>query len=325
MYREPQKFLALLVVAYAVGVGVGLHALIGRRSPLVQGAAAVVALAGILAYGYTELWGLSGQVHLSRYPDSWAAADEAMLDRGDGTLLVFPWVPYAVWTFSDGRIVANPAASFFSRPVLSADGAGFQNAPPPNVDAFRVYVGQLLSDRKQLQDLGRLLAPLDVRFVAWLKEVDWWRYPFLRRQSDLRLIYDSEEIDIFENLAWTPPPTRLADEELVEEPPIVPPESLAFPAIGARFSPSRTIEPAGTPFVATGDRCTDGWQLGDQDATCHMGAVATFRSPESPQRLWRPEQAIGTIGLAVSGAALAAALFVLRPRRRRLKRSDDGI
>jgi hypothetical protein len=38
-----------------------------------------------------------------------------------GHLLVFPWHLYAVWSFSDGRIVANPAPSFFSREVLAGD------------------------------------------------------------------------------------------------------------------------------------------------------------------------------------------------------------
>lgn len=182
--REPQKFLALTVLAYAVSFGFGADALadaLAARPRLVRRVATACLLALPVLLVPNLWWGLGGEVHTSRYPAGWAAAEQAM---GSGTeaVLFLPWHQYQPFAFTDGRTVATPAAAYFSRPVISGDdpelgGAGRSLSPRSH------YVAQLLARRGRIHHLGRLVAPLGVRFVAAVPGHgdDRW----LARQQDL--------------------------------------------------------------------------------------------------------------------------------------------
>jgi hypothetical protein len=315
-YREPQKFLALTVVAYAVLGAVGLERVgrAGRRWAL---AAAPVAFAAVLLYGHALLWGLGGDVQLSRYPASWSEADRVMERGGEGRLLVLPWWLYEDWPFTDGRIVASPAPSFFSdREVLVGRDIGLE-LPPASVDPFSYYVDDVL-DVEGLRDLGRRVAPLDVRYLAWTEEAERADLQLLARQRDLERVYRADDLVLFENRAWRGPEVGLARIE-VEEPDVGRVGDPALPLV-PRVPGWREIQPRTDPFVAVAERCTDGWRLDDAGARCHLGAVAAFDTPDETATLWRPLAALQVWALVVTLAAVGWAVLQLRrtpPGRRR--------
>lgn len=213
VYREPEKFLSLAVLAYAVLGGLGLDALTKRLSPVhtrLGWVACALALAAVAGYGHGMFWAFSGRVHLSRYPAGWSNANAVMEARGPGRLLVLPWRPYAIWSFSDGRIVANPAPSFFTRDVVSARGAGFDAVRDREGDPVATLIGSALSQRADTRRFGGLVAPAGVRFIAVLKEADWQRYGFLAHQRDLRAVYRNPHLVLYENASWRAGPV-LAD------------------------------------------------------------------------------------------------------------------
>jgi hypothetical protein len=338
IYREPQKFLALLVLAYATFGAVGLEAVVtrdGRTARARSWGASALAICVAIAYAYTLLWGFWGQVHLSRYPSDWARAEQIMEAEGPGRVLVLPWHLYAVLSFSDGRIVANPARSFFSREVIAGDNVGFPTIPTQSVDPFSAWVQEILAHRGQVREVGHLVAPLDVRFIVLLEEADWERYRFLERQSDLTTLYKGTELQLFANGAWRgrvlplgrdePAPfawdvAPAATERLVAEDPRAPVAVGTFPL--ARLIPGwRSVEPGSDEYVATGNRCTDGWRLGEEKPVCHLGAVAAFPSPDEPETLWRPLAGARVAGFLISGLTLVGALSYGRragaPTRRR--------
>jgi hypothetical protein len=286
VYREPQKFLALVTLAYAIFGAVGLDALLrpAGRLPgrsIARAVAPPLAVALVIAYGYTMLWGFSGQVRPARYPTSWAQAERTMDARGEGRLLVFPWHLYAVWTFSGGRIIANPAPSFFSREVLAGDEAGFRSVPPQSPDPFSRYIVEVLAHRGEVRWLGHLVAPLGVRFIAWMREADWWQYRFLRRQKDLVPVYKGERIVLFENQAWRGTVFGLEDGAAIANPSelfgsrdereaaslLYPSPSLVsrvdggLPLLARSLPGGRRVLPQTGRFLAMTDRCSDGWRL----------------------------------------------------------------
>lgn len=213
VYREPEKFLSLAVLAYAVLGGLGLDALTKRLSrvrPRLGWVACTLALAAVAGYGHGMFWAFSGRVHLSRYPPGWSIANAVMETRGPGRLLVLPWRPYAIWSFSDGRIVANPAPSFFTRNVVSARGAGFDAVRDREGDPVATLIGSALSQRADTRRFGALVAPVGVRFIAVLKEADWQHYGFLAHQRDLRAIHRDPDLVLYENASWRAGPV-LAD------------------------------------------------------------------------------------------------------------------
>jgi hypothetical protein len=172
--------------------------------------------------------------------------------------------------------------------------------------------------------------------VVSLREVDFWKYRFLERQSDLDPVYRGKRLVLFENLAWREGPlgVQLGDEleapsalfgsgreeevteRFHESPPLRPRADVTFPSIARALPIWRQVEPANTPLLLTTDRCTDGWRLGQLAARCHLGALAAFESPERPEVLWRPLAGTRILGYLVSGLTLAsAAVYLLRARR----------
>jgi hypothetical protein len=195
------------------------------------------------------------------------------------------------------------------------------------VDPFSGWVQDILAHRGKIQELGHLVAPLDVRFVVLLHEADPEQYVFLRHQADLAPLYRGRRLELFENLAWRGSVLPLAPagsssfafddgSEVTQQ--LIPAEPLA-PVTGGSLGPVarilpgwRSIVPVGAQFVATGDRCTDGWRLEDQEPVCDLGAVAAFSSPAQTETLWRPAAGARVVGLLVSGLTLVGALFYVR-------------
>jgi hypothetical protein len=328
VYREPQKLLAGVVLAYGMFAAIGLGNVVvrwksSRVPPALIGA---VLLASALTYTYPLLWGFGGQVHLSRYPDSWIQAKQFIEERGPGNVLVFPWHQYAVWTFSDGRIVANPAASFFRRSVLIDKEAGFSSVPLQSPDPFLLYVRQIVQNASRVDWLGHLIGPLDVRYVILLHEVDDWNYQFLDAQTDLRPLLRSAGLEVFENSAWRggslevegrtriagtaellgSDDERLATQALVESPPLTAASNSAFLSFG-RLLPGweRVDATEGGRYLLTPNRCSDGWRLGNAAARCHLGATAAFEAPEGARELWRPLTGANLLAYAVTGLTLS--------------------
>lgn len=123
---------------------------------------------------------------------------------GPGAVLVFPWRLYAVWSFSGGRIVANPAGSFFTREVIASRSSGLQGNRDGAGDPAQTLIDGVLAHPGRTHDLGHLIAPLGVRYVLVLHEADFWHYGFVRHQSDLRLVYRSSRLALYESTVRWP-------------------------------------------------------------------------------------------------------------------------
>lgn len=305
LYREPQKLLAATVLAYAVCGAVGVSAL--RRGSLIAAAAVCV----VLGYGHGQLWGLGGRVELARYPAGWEEAARRMDKRGTGRVVVLPWHSYAVWTFTGGRIVANPARSYFDRDVLAAGEAEPAAAASRTRDPISLLVGLRPPETTPV-----LLAAVGVRFVLVLKEADWRRLDVRRLKVAHRQLYEDHSVLLLENRAWQPAPRGVAT--VMRQPPRV--KRVRGGSDLARLLPGwRRPRPTDAPWLLTEDRCTDGWRLGDAEAVCHLGALAAFPRQDRREPLWRPVAGPAVVGYAVStGAGLTLVgllVFRLRPRR----------
>ena len=311
LYREPQKLLGLLLLAYAVFTALGIQALARytRRSgwPNALGPASLLM---VLAYGLPMLWGFGGRVELSRYPSDWARAEAAMEEGGRA--LILPWHLYAVWSFSDGRIVANPARAYFPREVLAAGETGFEDVPPQSPDPFIRLVDTLVDRREEITEIGGILAPMDVRYVILLHEVDHQTYGFLEGQTDLRPHFRGDALTLWENAAWRPLPVGLPSRSTEE--PLIPPVSGGIAPL-AWVAGGPAVPPAPEDHVVTGDRCSDGWQLDGRPADCHLGAVAAFESPDRTTEARRPEAGLRALGYLVSAVSLGVVVVLFRRDR----------
>lgn len=202
LMREPQKFLMLLALSYAVFFGWGVERLrerglatSNRSQTLVL---ALVAVALPLSYTSTMFWGLDGQIASSTVPGSYQRAD-AMMGNGPGQILALPWHLYMSYPFTSNRVVANIAPSSFRRSVISGDNVQSQGVATQSTSPRSAYLQQLFADGNQLHFFGALVAPLGVRYVILEKSVDWRAYAWLDQQKDLTKVFNTSSLEVWRN------------------------------------------------------------------------------------------------------------------------------
>ena len=306
--REPQKFAALLALAYAALFGLGAQLLVEgarRRGARAAWTAAVVLLP--VATAPTLLWGFGGRVEVGRYPDSWGEADRLMGD-GPERILFLPWHQYLAFPFTD-RVVANPAPLAFRRDVIAGDNVELPGLRSASNSPRSAYLEFLYAAGPRLRSFGQLVAPHGVGYVVLAKTADWPSYGWLDRQVDLEKVLDRAEIAVYRNTRPVAAGTRAAGTVTVDDwgelaglsdaadlsgtavlarrdrpGPIRTPASLpaslgASPTGGVvdRRSPVRYRVAAGPPgWLVLAEPYDRGWRLGDQGAVRLAGGVTGF-------------------------------------------------
>ncbi len=194
MMREPDKFAVLVALAYAYGFGWGIAWLMsGSRRKVAQVTPAALALVLPLAYTPNLLWGLGGQVKASVVPASWSVASRL---AGRDTVLFLPWHEYFLTPFTDGRVIANPAADYFTGTVLTSQNPGPGYAFGAE-DPEHIFLDKLLGPPVDLKRLRVSIADLGVRYVALAKVADWRDFARVADAPGIRLAYSSPSLDLF--------------------------------------------------------------------------------------------------------------------------------
>jgi hypothetical protein len=306
--REPEKFSAVLALTYATFFGLGVSCLAGLvRRAMQRRFAIAVAIAIPCVYGFTTFWGFDGYAAPSTYPASWAQAD-GIMGTGDQAVLALPWHLYLAFPWTQGRTVVNPMASYFQRPVISGDNIEAGDIETESTDPRSEYLTYLFSVGSDTTHLGRLLAPLGIRYVLLAKTDDWKDYSFLDTQADIRVVKNWGDLTLFENtepapLATAPTTsitvdtwgdvvglaqeTSLADYYVVVRNPG--PGPIREPALGAVASPGAapaakvnspvqvTLRNASAaPYLVVSEPFDPDWSANGQHASEELGALTGF-------------------------------------------------
>jgi hypothetical protein len=205
--RDAGKWAVSLALIYSQLFPLGVAAILDwirvntksvlRREWLASSAAALL-LALPLAYGNGLLFGAHGEIEPSQYPQGWYAADLMLLsDPNHGRALFLPWHEYMRYSFikNQNSIVASPAPTFFSVPVLTSQDPEVPGiAPPatPDQEAVRGLVAQGSNG-----DWADTLPTLGVRYVLVDKDLDWQTYRYLDSQRGLTKVADLASIVVY--------------------------------------------------------------------------------------------------------------------------------
>ncbi|HSH56125.1 MAG TPA: hypothetical protein VK983_04870, partial [Candidatus Limnocylindrales bacterium] len=201
-YREPQKWLMLLALAYAYCVAVGtawLAERLGQKSQEYKGY--VVVLAALLPLVLVPIlpWGAGGQLKAVDYPSDWYTVRQRLEASGDtGPVVVLPWHMYLKLDFV-GKVVANPAKHFFGPNMVTGNDPELKGVDRVDATALeRVINEELLPDGPEGRNAGQILQKYGVRHIILYKEADWRDYEWLDRQRDLRRTFDGRHIRLYE-------------------------------------------------------------------------------------------------------------------------------
>jgi hypothetical protein len=205
LMREPQKFLMLLVMAYAILFGWGVERLAHVAvSPQRVGAVVSALLIGValpLGYTATIFDGLAGQIAPSPLPLAYQQAN-ALMGDGSGNILYLPWHLYMEYPFADGRVISNVAPTSFSRNVISGDNVEVDDVETQSTSPRSAYLQRLYANAGHLSNFGALVTPLGVKFVVLAKTADWSSYAWLARQKDLELVFNDSSLEVWQNKAY---------------------------------------------------------------------------------------------------------------------------
>ena len=345
--REPEKFTSLIALGYATCFGAGSEAFARTLTRNLSKALCVCCLTAVaLVYGYTELWGLDGYAKPSVYPASWVAADRSM--SPGATALALPWRAYLPVSWLGNRVVANPVQGYFARPVVSADDLEAGPITTETSDPRSLFLEFCLSEGNRLTEFGRLLAPLGIRYVILAKGPGVESYDWLSRQHDMRRVFDSGTIVVYQNEEAAPrtyePGRRLVLQNwgqvvaLAQHTSLLGyliqvrearPGPLDLPAITSQPHPAVTVikTDGGTPVsesvtlpratrtVVLTNPAYQGWHLTGFGTTSQFGVTVAFSRANGPSH---PARLVATYGpwrlikdCDIGGACLATADLAL--------------
>ena len=308
--REPQKFLMLVALAYAVGLGWAVE----NISAPAGSAARRLALAGVfgvvLPLGSTPTIfnGMDATVAPSTIPSAYQWADNLMGD-GPGRILYLPWHLYEVQPFTGGRVVANLGPSVFRRTVLSGDNVEAGGIETQSTSPRSASIERLLAHGTSRRHVGAQLAPLGVRYVVLAKTADWRLYRWLDHQPDLRLVLDTASLQVWRNTAYRgagqapgpTPGTSVAVRQLSLTAYQVPPGRPGLVAIDAAYQP--------------------GWELDGRPGRAGPQGTVVFRSTGAGGVATFAPWSLARVGYGLSGGVAVVLLAALScsswARRRR--------
>lgn len=205
-YRDPQKFVVLLVLAYCYFGSVAIGAMVGflRRHRKLKEYANTAAFAVCLISVFAAplmLWGFHGQLKTAEYPVEWNAVHD-LLDgecTGSCKTLFLPWHLYMRYGFA-GRIIADPAPKFFGRFIVASNDPEIHGAvsyASPTAADTTVATTILPAAQQGAKNIGQSLAKYDIRFVLLAKENDYKTYAYLDAQQDLKVVLDTPSLKLY--------------------------------------------------------------------------------------------------------------------------------
>ena len=196
--RESEKFSSLIALGYAVCFGAGTEAVIRSLARIWRKVVCVCCIAALpIVYGYTELWGFDGYARPAVYPASWAAADHSM--SPGATALALPWRAYLQVPWLGDRVVANPMQGYFARPLITADDLEAGPITTETSNPRSLFLQYCFSKANRISEFGRILAPLGIRYVILAKSAGDRSYSWLGRQRDMKSVFDTAAIAVYEN------------------------------------------------------------------------------------------------------------------------------
>lgn len=201
--REPHKFVGLLALFYSFfgGIGVGAFAKAWKKNQDKIGLAVVIlALIIPFLYSYTMLFGFNGWLKPVDYPHDWYELNDFLNnDKDDFNILFLPWHMYMdfKWIQNSDKRIAVPR--FFSKPMIKGDNVEIDFLYSQSANPISKYIEFLLKNGHEINNFGELVAPLNVKYILLTKEADWLNYLWLKNQTDLELVKDTENFLVFRN------------------------------------------------------------------------------------------------------------------------------
>lgn len=203
-YREPQKFVAVIALAYAYFGAVAVAAITQqfkhdkKLKEHWQTAGAILMLIPLLCAPLMP-WGFHGQLRAADYPVEWYAVHDRLHVQctGDCKALFLPWHLYMHYDFPD-RIIASPATAFFGPYIVSSTDPELEGAAGYTQNSTQKTISTtILPQAEQGKDIAAALRAQHIQYVLLAKENDYKRYAYLDKQKGLKVDLDTPTLKLY--------------------------------------------------------------------------------------------------------------------------------
>lgn len=206
LLRETEKLTGFLAFAYALffpaGILFGAQWLQKKAPEKFQ--RFVHPLAWLFSFGLICLsvvnifWAFNGQLKAYQYPNSWSVADNLMNTAPDSSKALFlPWHGYMPLSFAGQSIVANPGPQFFRIPTIYGQNLENKHLSDIPQGEWSARLIGMLRGETTLDESLPYLNEQKVKYIILAKTYDFGNYAFLDRSSNLKKIYDADEIALY--------------------------------------------------------------------------------------------------------------------------------
>jgi hypothetical protein len=197
LFRDSQKFVGLIALAYSFLGAYGVNSLAKRFTDQKKMLLLIVLLAIPIVYNF-GFFGFLDQIGPTQYPSDWAAADKIITaDNSSTKILVLPLHLYSQfkWVNSNQKTLATPASQFFSRPVITGSSLEMRH---DRDDPNDQYIEQIFENKN---NSAQMLSPLNIRYIILNKNTGETAsyYEKLQKAPNISLIFEGSTIYLFKN------------------------------------------------------------------------------------------------------------------------------
>jgi len=358
LFREPQKFACMMVLAYAILGGLGVERLITRRARVFDRRRlgkilAVLLLLAVLFYSFRMFGGLWGQAQAVSYPRSWAEAQHILeKDAGDWKALYLPPYWYMRFDFlNSDYTVSSPMPLYFKNQCVqlySINIGGVElNAQP--VDR---YVRASLESGRESGNMGAMLAPLDVKYVLLTLNPASANFSFVLEQKDLEIVKRWDDLVLLRNrvpaqrlvmvdrkgtyasldeLATSAQGDNLLGSYLTEGTDTFVPDSHGTAVAHKDEGPARvkaSFPPSGSSrrMLLFGELYNTGWRIDGTNAVQNLGVTCAFTTAAEGKSATIVYRSVRMLtGYAISGLGLILCVILIALDAFRKHREEDPV
>ena len=207
-FRDSQIFVTLLCLGYAYLGSFAVNELAQKlrkqmRRSIKIGVGVILIIVLLTPSLYSlPIFGLWGQVKATDYPREWSEVNNYLnKDETDFNVLFLPWHLYMDYSWLPNKDIrlGNPAGKFFDKPIIRGDNVEITSIYSVSTNPISRYVEFLLARGGEIDNLGELLAPLNVKYVVLAQETDYASYSFLYQQEDLSVELTNSGLVLFRN------------------------------------------------------------------------------------------------------------------------------
>jgi hypothetical protein len=202
-YREPQKFVMLIALAYAYFGAVAVAGLADMARQKLHFRFAHVVVLPLFALPLLIaplLPSFYGQLTPRQYPADWFEVNTYLQQTSPKAKTLFlPWHLYMPFGFA-GRDIANPAPKFFKNPIIISNDPEMAGAKSyaSTKDQQEVQTNVIPTLKHSTKSVAPSLRMLNIRYVILAKELDYKMYANMDVEDGIKLVRETETLKLYE-------------------------------------------------------------------------------------------------------------------------------